>query len=44
MGMFQGSSCSDPMIFKDEDVSKTLVAPEIDDSLTVDPQDVFYIF
>jgi hypothetical protein len=44
MGMFQRGPCCNPMVFEDEDVSKTLVTPQIDDPLAVGQQDVLYIF
>jgi hypothetical protein len=35
MGMFQRGPCCNAVVFEDKDMSETLVAPEIDDPLTV---------
>jgi hypothetical protein len=44
MGMFQRRPCCDAVVLKDKDISKTLVAPQIDDPIAVGQQDIPHIF
>jgi hypothetical protein len=44
MGMFQRGPRCDAMVFEDEDISKTLVTPQINDPLAVGQQDILHIF
>jgi hypothetical protein len=43
MGMFQRGSRCDSMVFKDENISKALVTPQINDPLAVGQQNILYI-
>jgi len=42
MGMFQRSASSDPMVFKDKDITESLVTPQIDHALAVGPKNVLH--
>jgi hypothetical protein len=42
--MFKRSPCGDPVVFKDEDISKPLVSPQIDNPLPIGQEDVLYTF
>jgi hypothetical protein len=44
MGMFQRGPCCDAVVFEDEDISKAMVTPQIDDPLTVGQQNILYAF
>jgi hypothetical protein len=42
--MFERGPRSHSVVFEDEDILKTLIPPQIDDPLTIGPQDIFHRF
>jgi hypothetical protein len=42
MRMLERSPCRNSVVFEDEDISKTLIPPQIDDPLAIGPQDILH--